>query len=167
MNHSTISIYQIWDGNTLIMEGPGKTLDERLGLSKGAVNAAYKGGTKLKGRYDVVKATGDEVYRLIDTDGTIICEGQIGDLAKEYGVTTKYLYNKFYSNSLFKKRYKIERAVVKTNRDTLGYLIRHLDEYGNTVMNDDPTPYLGILEARFKTKIKAYKSTFGGWVISL
>ena len=70
---------------------------------------------------------------------------ELGTLAKDKYII-RYLgtIDKTYYYEVKKKDYsKIENSKV------FDYLYRHLEEYGNTCLNDDPSPYLPKLEEYF------------------
>ena len=69
----------------------------------------------------------------------------------EPSISKKNKIHGIYEN---KKVGFVSQKYERTNKQIIDYLYRHLSEYGNTCLNDNPEPYLKRLEEMLNRKIK-------------
>lgn len=96
-------------------------------------------------------------------DGELIAEGFCREIGKIVNAKPQAL-NIYAQTGKELGGYKVKVLMVvkyydtirheKKEFNTLDYLYRHLKEYGNTVINDDPSQFIEELERRLNGKIK-------------
>lgn len=99
------------------------------------------------------------VYEVYE-DGNLFEKGTGAYIAERMHISVKTIKTCLERGSKIRGLYEIKKVGFVsqkheiTNEQVKDYLYRHLSEYGNTCLNDDPEPYLSELEEMLKRKIK-------------
>lgn len=114
-------------------------------------------------------------YIVVDQNNNVIARGTSVELAKMFGITKSGIDTACRRHSAFQKDYRVLREKQKPHEepqcDVMGYLIKHLDEYGNTVLGDlepmEVKKYVHRLRNRgYRIKLKKRKDkTDTYWIL--
>lgn len=103
-----------------------------------------------------------KLYGVYD-NGVLIYSGTSSQIAKEYKLKQSSMYTYTHSNAKLKSMYDVrvlneiyEEKPKNRYEKTLDYLVRHLLEYGNTVINKHPEIYINDLK-KMGIKVKVRK----------
>ena len=100
------------------------------------------------------------IYAVYEGDKEVM-KGNLNELAVNLHLQPQQITKSANEGILAKDRYRIKLCETqdktytyhyekkKDNSKVFDYLFRHLEEYGNTCLNDDPSPYLPKLEQYF------------------
>ena len=113
-------------------------------------------------------------YKVYDVDDNLVFQGSTNEVCYHFHIGLCSLYSYYGRGSKIGGIYRVERVQIDKEtkqpikkpskyEKTLDYLIRHLEEYGNVYLNEEPSKYLDELKKKgYKVKIDKYITVSGG-----
>lgn len=108
-------------------------------------------------------------YKVYDLDNNFIFQGDVNQVREKFNLSPHTnLYNYYSNRSLLLKKYRVIRyedgvavnnlpSKVDKHKETMEYIIRHLNIYGNVYLNHEPSDYLTELESEgYRVKVDVY-----------
>ena len=108
------------------------------------------------------------LFEIYDPEDNLIFVGNTNEVCEQFNIQLNSLYAYYSRNSKIGGMYTVKRVVADkpekvipkkpTKEDLMmDYIIRHLENYGNVFMRNDPTDYLDRLnKLGYKCKIDKY-----------
>lgn len=150
------SIYNVYEGDDLIITGTEAEIKDRLGLEgqyRLPVYIFHK--AKLCGKYRVEYAQVGKNERDYDVykDDQFLFRGNRNTIMERLGITFQGSPSTYASSNSKLQGYTIRftddmehQMKPKKYKEKLNYFVKHLTEYGNTVSLKDPSPWLEELK---------------------
>ena len=167
------SIYRLYKGNEVIMEGTDREIKERLHINVRLPLSQYaKHGYRLLWEYKVefaFKADNAYVYDFYE-DGELAFTGTQREFQERYHVQLTGTVSSYVkSNALIKGRFKAKRHGVmetekpKEKRDPVfDRILEHIKVYGNTISIKEPSRYIEKLKEKgYECRYRKVKSKNG------
>lgn len=88
-------------------------------------------------------------YQVKNDQDVVVYEGTPTDIARVYNSNDEYIITCANKNTKFLRKFHIVKIKTKQEKkDICGYICKHLERYGNTVLLDDPSIYQEECEQR-------------------